>query len=247
MRRALLVPLLLLVVATGCRTTHDATDEELASLGVVGDGLFSAQDAGADLGESSAAATSGIYATFIGLRKDADGGGGGSAGLYIVNEGREPWPDCVTEVDNGVEYNECEFSASGNSASVEFFLDGYYYYSDSSAEADLTYDFGVAADDISVGWTSNWSTDRSWSDTVLDGEYHVDYAYGITTGNLPTIGGIEFTLDGTIEALTYDEACPGIVSGVLDWRYTYKETGEPPENGHVTIEWIGCDDATVTW
>ena len=247
MNRALLLPLALWV-AVGCRTTHDATDAELAQIAIVNGGLFSAQDASGDLGEGSSAATSSLHTSFVALRKNADdGGGGGSDSLYLVSEGREAWPDCVTELDNGVEYADCEFSAAGSGAAVEFHLNGAYHYDEGAADSDLDFDFGVAASGISVGWTSHWGSDLTWSDTVLDGVYDVDYAYGLTTGPLPTIGGAEFTLDGSIEELTYDEDCLGIVSGILDWRYTYKESGEPQENGHVTIEYTACGEATVTW
>ncbi len=245
MNRALLLTLLL-TTAVGYRTTHDATGDELAQIGGGGGGLFSAQDASGDLGQGSVASSSNLHTSFMALRKNADGGGG-STGLSIVDEGRDPWPDCVTELDDGVEYADCEFSASGDGAAVEFHLNGAYHYSEGAADADLDFDFGVAASGISIGWQSHWGSDFTWSDTVLDGVYDVDYAYGLTTGNLPTIGGIEFTLDGSIEELTYDEDCQGLVSGILDWQYTYKETGEPPENGHVTIEYIACDEATVTW
>jgi hypothetical protein len=249
MRRVFLFVLVLLAT-TGCRTTHDATDTEVAQLGIVGGGLFSAQDASGDLGEGSAATTSNLHANFITLRKNADnGGGGGSTGLYIVDEGRAEWPECVTELDedDGVEYDECEFAASGDGTSIEFHLDGFYHYSEGAADSNLAFDFGIAASGISVGWDSLWVSDLTWSDTVLDGEYHLDYVYGITTGNLPTLGGVELTVDGTIEELTWDDACPGLVSGVLDWTYTYKESGDPPENGHVTVEYTGCGSAEVTW
>jgi len=247
MNRVLLVTLLL-VASTGCRTTHDATGDELAQLGVVGGGLFSAQGASADLGEGSAASTSSLHTSFVTLRKNADdGGGGGSDGLYLVSEDRTEWPDCVTELDNGVEYDACEFNAAGNGAAVEFHLNGAYHYAEGAADADLDFDFGVAASGISIGWDSHWGSDLTWSDTVLDGDYDIEYAYGLTTGALPTIGGIEFTLAGRIDELTWDDDCGGLVSGFLDWTYTYKESGDPPENGHVTIEYTGCDSAEVTW
>jgi len=245
-----LIFLLFLVAAsTGCRTTHDATEDELATLGVVSSGIFSSQDASGDQGEGSVAAMSGLYGSFIALRKDDDPGPGpvGGAGLRIVDEGRDPWPDCVVEVDDGVEYNGCEFGASGDDVSVAFFLDGYYHWTDNSAEADLQYDFGIASDSIAVDWTFLYQLDLAWTDTTLDGELHIDYDYGITTGSIPTPAGVTYSLDGTIEALTWDEACDGIVSGTLDWTYHYVTTGEPPENGHVTVVWTGCDTATITW
>lgn len=247
--RRLLLPILLVVVATGCRTTHDATDEELALAGSIAAGMFSSQDASADMGQGSVGMTSGLYGTFMALRKDDDAGGGpgGSAGLMIVNESREPWPDCVTELTDGVEYNSCDFSASGDGSSVAFMLDGFYEWTDNSADADLQYDLAVSTSGISVGWIFSWVMSLDWTDTTLNGSYSVDYDYGITTGGLPTIGGVEYSLTGTITDLTWDDTCAGVVSGTIDYTYSLKQTGEPPDNGHVTVVWSGCDSAEVTW
>ncbi len=246
--RRLLLPILLVVIATGCRTTHDATDEELALAGGIANGMFSSQDASGDMGQASASATSGLYGTFMALRKDDDSGGpGGSAGLFIVNEGREAWPDCVTELEAGVEYDACDFSASGDGSSVAFTLDGFYEWTDNSADADLQYDLAVSSSGISVGWTFAWLMSMEWTDTTLNGSYSVDYDYGVTTGGLPTVGGVDYTLNGTIVDLTWDDACGGVISGTIDYTYSLKQTGEPPDDGHVTVVWTGCGSAEITW
>ena len=165
----------------------------------------------------------------------------------FLSEARESWPECVSTTENGVAYNDCEYGVSSDDASASFRLDGSYHWFDEAADADLTYDFSLESSDISLDWKFHWGMDLEWTETTLDGSFAVNYAYGVSLGGSPPLGGRTFQLNGTIESLTAAESCDdGPVSGSLDWTSSRQEGISPPDSNHVTIEWTACGQATIT-
>lgn len=249
--------LLIAVAATGCRTTRDADADEIARLDSVEGTLWSSADARSDNGQSSLSLIAAIDAPLKALSEKP----GQDSGLFPLREaeeldlirqavfldaGRDEWPDCVTETDTGATYANCELGASGGGASVNFGVDGSYHWTDNSSDADLTIDFNVSASSVGVGSVFNWNHDLDWTDTVLDGDFGMDWALGVSLGGLPTLGQASFTLNATLDQLTGDGVCEGPVSGILDWRATTREGTDPPENTHVTVEWLACGEALIT-
>lgn len=244
---------LLLAVAllNGCRTTHDATDEELAHLSSVDAALFSPRTASGDMGQSSLGLFSGLQASFRGVSEDQNQGGlplrqGPVDGARFVSAARDAWPECVVEDANGATYNDCELSASGEGASVSFGVTGSYSWAEGTSTADLTYDLSISASDVGFGTSFHWAHDFDWGETFVEGSFDLEWAYGIELGTLPSLTGASYSLNATVEGLTSDDVCDGPVSGVVDWHSTYREGTDPPENDHVTVEWLACGQVQVT-
>jgi len=259
----LAVLLTLTTLGTGCRDTRDANGDELASLQVVTDSFWGSQDAATDQGEASVGVLSGNYSLLMALSEatveevegtDGDGmamglrpPGSGLQGGHFVDDTRQPWPDCITEVEGGVSYAECEYGFSGEDGSISFMLDGAYNWSDQAADADLTYDLSVGSSDLSWEWMFHWGMDFAWTDTTVDGSFDVDYSYGVSLGGSPSLGGAVFSLSGSVTDLTADESCTlGPVAGVVDWTSALREGFNRLKREHVTIEWQGCGEATIT-
>lgn len=259
----LLAVLVITMLTTGCRDTRDASDAEITSLQMVTESLWSAQDADSDQGESSVGALSANYSVLLQLSKapaedveETDGDGMaiglrpsnlGLVGGHFIDESRQPWPDCITEIDGGVSYGECEYAFGDEDGSIAFLLDGSYTWSDQAAAADLTFDFSVGSSDLSWEWMSYWGMDFTWTDTTADGTFDVDYSYGVSLGGLPPLGGAVFSLSGSVNGLTTDDSCDqGPVAGIIDWTAILRENLDRPEQLHVTIEWEGCGQATIT-
>jgi len=259
----LAVLLTLTVLSTGCRDTRDASEDELSSLQVVTDSFWGSQDAAADQGEASVGVLSGNYSLLMALSKapdeavdgtDGDGmamalrpPGNELQGGHFVEDARQPWPECVTEIEGGVSYAECEYGFGGEDGSISFMLDGSYNWSDQAADADLTYDLSVGSSDLSWEWMFHWGMDFAWTDTTVDGTFDVDYSNGVSLGGMPSFGGAVFSLSGSVTDLTTDESCTlGPVAGIIDWTSRLREGLNRAEREHVTIEWVGCGEATIT-
>ena len=268
MRPSHLLVLLLAVhtLAVGCRSTRDADDGELASLQLVSDSFWSSQDANTDQGEVSVGQLSGNYSLLMALStessgdEDAAGSDGMAIGLrpadaafgawlqsgQFLSDEREEWPECITEEDGGVSYDECGYAFSGGDGSISFLVDGSYHWSDQAADADLTYDFSVGSSNLSWDWMLHWGMDFEWTDTVINGVFDMNYSYGVSLGSSPSLGGATFDLEATVTDLTADESCEeGPVAGTIDWTSVLLEGFNQPEKEHVTIEWEGCGQATI--
>jgi len=263
----LVLVLLSCLVTSACRTTRDVESDELESLDTVSDSFWGADGADSDQGEMSVGQLSGNYLLLMALsqeRQQNDGLLGESlfgmrstetpqalatwaeSGRFL-STARDAWPDCVTQVDDGVDYDECEYGFAGDSGSISFMLDGSYLWGSNEAVADLSFDFALLSDEISIDWVFDWDMDIDWTDTTLDGQFDVNYGYGVALGGTPPLGARTFRLHGTIDQLTSDDACEdGPVAGVLDWTATRQDGMDPPENKHVTIEWSECGVATIT-
>jgi len=240
----------------GCRTTHEADADELADLGLVDGALQSPRGTGDDQGQSSLGLLAGVQAPLRALSEDEqDSTGLGisnaqfadlMASARFANVPRDEWPDCVNEDGDTTTYANCELTASGGSASISFAVDGSYSSTDNSSTADLTYDLDLSAGSIGFGTSLEWGHDLAWTDVKLDGEFNLEWAFGIDLGTLPTATGASFTVDATIEELLTDDECDGPISGLVDWRSVVREGSDPPDVTRVTVEWTACGEALIT-
>ncbi len=261
MRNSLLLLAILSLAATGCRTTHEADADELQNLSSVDGTLDSGTTADADMGQFSLGSISAVYSPLRWLsNKDrANGSSLGAlthseaelallpAALFLDDGSRNEWPDCVTDLEDGVIYDDCVLGAGVGNVSVGFSTDGEYHWTDSTSTAELLIDFGADVGSLGVGTSFDWLHDIAWTDTTLDGTFELDYVAGVTLGGQPSATSVSMGLTGSIESLTTDEVCDGPVAGILDWRSRYREGTDPIETTHVTVEWTACGEALVTW
>ena len=261
MRTLMLFVLTAAFASSGCRTTHDADSEELSQLSTVDATLETGSDPSEDLGQFSLGSLSAVYAPLRWLsNKDRADGSSESAlthtsaqlellpAVQFIGDGsRDEWPECITELDNGVIYDNCVLGVSMPNVSVGFSADGEYQWGSNSSMSDVTFDFGAEIGGLGIGTSIAWIHDLAWTDTKLDGSFDLDYAAGITLGALATPTSVSLNVVGTIEELQSDDSCDGPVGGILDWRSRYREGLDPVQVTRVTVEWLGCDEATVTW
>lgn len=262
MRMTLWITLALtLAAASGCRTTHDADEGELAQLDLMGEALYSGSEVDGDNGEAALGSLFGSWGYFQDVG-DKDQGAGGAVGLPMTSGGegfdgafvaraRDEWPDCLTSEEGSVTYNNCEYAGSysgtGGSASIAFLVDGHYNWTDTSSDAELVYDLNVGANDYALETTLQWVTDMSWSDSSFDGDFQIDYAMGVSVGGTPPLGGMTFHADGSFDQVTWSEDCDeSATSGIIDWTVRSQQGTDPPKTRHVTVEFLGCGSATIT-
>lgn len=248
---------LALLAVTGCRTTHEASEEELQDLGLVHDAVDGPRDASADLGQASLGLFAGLEGPLRALSEDEEQEQGGFpltrreladvlASARFASAPRDEWPDCVVEDGDTVTYNDCELSAFGGEVSLSFAVEGSYTQGDSASDSNLTYDLDLNAGGFGLGTSLQWAHDLAWTETKLDGGFNLDWALGVELGGLPTATGATFTVDATIEELTTDAACEGPVSGLIDWRSVVRAGTDPPETDRITVEWLACGEALIT-
>lgn len=257
----LLVLLVVTLAATGCRTTHEADAEELANLGEVDGTLQTGESPADDFGQFSLGAFSSIQPALRYLSNKERNNGQADAAIvqspeelealrlvsFVSDGSRDEWPACLTELENGVIYDNCVLGVEVPSVSIGFTADGEYSWTDNSSTSDLFMDFGASVAGFGIGTSLSWIHDMEWTDTKLDGSFDLDWATGVMLGGSPSLTSVQFGLTGTIEGLETDSICDGPVSGVLDWRARYREGLNPVEITRVTVEFTGCDSALVTW
>ena len=261
MRTTLLLALLCLA-ATGCRTTHEADSAELAQLSSVDSTFETSGDVSSDFGQLSVSSISAVYAPLQWLSdKDRDEGTSSyailhsqeelnllpTAGFLLEDGTRDEWPECLTEGDNSVTYNDCVLGVGTANVMVGFAVDGSYAWTDNSSTSELFIDFGVEAVGLTVGSSFDWAHDFEWTDTKLDGSFNMDYVSGVLLGGAASATSASLGLSGTVDELVTDDTCDGPVSGVMDWRARYRAGLDPVEVTRVTVEWTGCEEALVTW
>lgn len=261
MRTFTILALALSFATPGCRTTHDADSEELSQLSTVDATLETGSEPDDDFGQFSLGSLSAVYAPLKWLsNKDRAEGSSESAlthttaqlellpAVQFVGDGsRDEWPECITEFDDGVIYDDCVLGISMPNISVGFSADGEYHWGDNSSTSDLTFDFGAELAGLGIGTSVAWIHDLAWTDTTLDGSFDLDYVAGVTLNAAATPTSVSLSVTGSIEGLLRDEVCAGPIAGVLDWRSRYREGLDPIEVTRVTVEWLACDVATVTW
>ena len=252
-----------LLASSACRTTHVATEEEMAEVQSVSSTVNQSTDASGDQGEASLGAMWATYPSLIALSDKEERGGFGPLPMTADGErltvdeavllgsflGREKaaWDACIAETDSGVEYSECEWGLSSTGGSVEFLVDGHYNWTDSSVDMDLLFDLAVGSDNFSLDWTMAWKGASEWTDTLIDGWFELDYAYGVSLGGTPPLGAVTLKLDASVETLTWDEGCSsGPVAGIIDWKSVYRQ-GTDTDRRLVTIEFTDCGTAEITW
>ncbi len=251
----------LTLVATGCRTTHEADAGELERLAEVDATLQTSEEPAPDFGQFSMGAISAIQPALRYLSNKDRAEGTEDAGIvqsdeelaalrqvsFLMDGARDEWPECLTELDGGVIYDDCVLGVDMPNISVGFTADGEYHWTDTSSESDLVMDFGAEIVGIGIGTSLSWVHQLDWTETRLDGDFDLEWATGVMLGGSPSDTSVQFRLTGTVEELTWDEVCDGPTAGVLDWRARYREGIDPVEVTRVTVEWTGCEEALVTW
>ena len=143
----LLVLLVVTLAATGCRTTHEADAEELANLGEVDNTLQTGENPADDFGQFSLGAFSSIQPALRYLsNKDRNSGQVDAAIVqspeeiealrlvsFVSDGSRDEWPACLTELENGVIYDNCVLGVEVPSVSIGFTADGEYSWTDNSS------------------------------------------------------------------------------------------------------------------
>jgi len=263
--RPLIPPVLLLALvalaATGCRTTHEADEGELQRLSEVDATLETGEDPSLDFGQLSLGSISAIQPALRYLSNKDRAEGTADSGIlqspeeqaalrqvsFLADGSRDEWPECLTELDSGVIYDDCVLGVDMPNISVGFTADGEYHWTDNSSESDLFMDFGAEIIGIGFGTSLNWVHNLEWTETKLDGDFDLEWATGVMLGGSPSATSVQFRLTGTVEELTWDDVCDSPTGGVLDWRARYREGTDPIEVTRVTVEWTGCEEALVTW
>ncbi|MCO4768413.1 MAG: hypothetical protein KDA24_00175 [Deltaproteobacteria bacterium] len=258
--RSMLLLLALTLAASGCRTTHDADAGELEQLGEVDFTLQTGNAPSTDFGQFSLGAISAVQPSLRYLSNKDRADGSNSAAIVHQEElellrqvtfagsgARDEWPECLTELDDGVIYDDCVLGVEVPSVSIGFSADGEYKWSENSSSSELALDFGANVVGFGIGTTLDWTHQLDWTDTTLEGSFDMAWLAGVTLGGSPSATSVQFRLDGTIEGLVTDDGCEGPIGGVLDWRAQYREGFDPVETTRVTVEWLSCDEATVTW
>ena len=250
-----LLPLLLIA----CRTTHDADSGEMANLNQIANTIAAGDSASTDMGDGAISSVWTVYPVFEAMNdKDTRSSSNAIVGsdldvfgpddIAVLGWKRTAWPDCVTEDTSSYTYDACEYLTAGSTASVDFLLDGSISWTDSSYNASLLFDLSISAVGIGVGTSFEWAAQSAWTDTTFDGDFSFDFAAGASL-NSTTIpfGATILELDATFETLTWDSACAdGPVSGIIDWKAMLRQ-GRDTDRSHVTIEFLDCGQATITW
>ena len=81
-RIQLILPLAALIFAVGCRTTHEADEDEMAQINRMADALGSGDDAAGDSGEGSVGALFGSWGYFQSIGDKSNNSGGGPRRSY---------------------------------------------------------------------------------------------------------------------------------------------------------------------
>ena len=261
-----LLPVLLVSAAltTGCRTTHEATSEEHEKLVEVDSTLLGTESAGGDLGEDMLGPLSSIFAPLTYLadkdREDESSQYGmteADATLSVLRSGpiqfvgdgsRDAFPGCVLEAEGRIDYQDCVLGAEvAGIITAGITVDGFYEWSDNTSASDLAYFAGADIIGIETGMSLDWVHDFMWTSDKLDGSFDLDYTSGLTLAGLRTSATVSLGVGATVEELTGADDCDGPVAGVLDYRARLQTGTDPVDRVRVTVEWLGCEDALITW
>lgn len=254
-----------MAATTGCRTTHEATEEEHEQLNVVQSTLVGTEDASGDFGETMLGPLT-TLATPLGFLADKDRDTDSnqaalleadetyqmltSGPIRFVGDGsRAEFPECIVEAEEGrIEYVDCVLGAEiSGIITAGLTVDGFYAWSDNTSASDLEFFAGADIIGIETGMSLDWQHDFAWTDTKFDGSFDITYVSGLTLAGLRTSGSVMLGVRATAEELTASEECDGPVSGILDMRARMQAGTDPIERVRVTVEWLGCEDALVTW
>jgi len=264
MRVSALLLLVAVVLASGCRTTHEATADEHAELNTVDGTLVATEGAGGDLGESMLGPLTTLFEPLTYLSdKDREEESSQYAMTqsdeitrmltsgpirFVGGEERAEWPGCVVEEEGRVEYQECVLGAEiAGILTAGLTVDGFYDWSDNTSASDLAFFAGADIVGIETGMSLDWAHDFVWTTEKFDGTFDLDYTSGLTLGGMRTSATVSLGVGATVEELTGSEDCDGPVAGLLDYRARMQTGTDPVERVRVTVEWLGCEDALITW
>ena len=243
------------MMATACRTTHEADSDELANLNEIATTIGLSSDVSTDQGDASVGSIFAVQSLFQGLADKDNTRAAGFAMSQLPSDNdytrmrlRE-FGDCVDETDSRVDYNDCGWSGSGGGGSVSFLLAGFYAWTDSSSESDLIFDLDVDGGEFGAGTTLTWSGNSAWTSDTFDGNFDLFFGIDVELLGASIPGtGVDLSVKADFDALKWDEACDnGPVSGIIDWKSTWREGTDPQQNRHVTVEYLECASATITW